>query len=144
MSTLVVVDYEEPFNADEALLKLCKLQREYLLDLEDATVAIKDQQRKVKLHHNVNPTADGCDPWRLLGIGHWPDFPAITGALTDLGIHDDLMKALAATMTPASSTRFALHDLLPSLTSTKQFRSSNVRCRMFGCGAGEGPISARI
>jgi uncharacterized membrane protein len=72
MSTLVVVGYEEPFKADEPLFKLRKLQREYLLDLEDAV----DQQGKVKLHHIVNPTADGCDPWRLLGIAHWPDFPA--------------------------------------------------------------------
>ena len=35
MSTLVVVGYDEPYQADEVLLKLRKLQRDYLLDLED-------------------------------------------------------------------------------------------------------------
>jgi uncharacterized membrane protein len=36
MSTLVAVGYDEMFKADEVLLKLRKLQREYLIDLEDA------------------------------------------------------------------------------------------------------------
>ena len=40
MSTLVVVGYDEPYQADEVLLKLRKLQRDYLLDLEDAAVAV--------------------------------------------------------------------------------------------------------
>ena len=43
MSTLVVVGYDDPYQADEVLLKLRKLQRDYLLDLEDAAVAIKDR-----------------------------------------------------------------------------------------------------
>ena len=60
MSTLVVVGYDEPFKADEVLLKLRKLQREYLLDLEDAAVAIKDEHGKVKLHQTLNLTAAGA------------------------------------------------------------------------------------
>ena len=57
MSTSVVVGYDEPFQADEVPLKLRKLQKEYLLDLEDAAIAIKDQQGKVKLDQTVNLTA---------------------------------------------------------------------------------------
>ena len=57
MSTSVVVGYDDPFQADEVPLKLRKLQREYLLDLEDAAIAIKDQQGKVKLDQTVNLTA---------------------------------------------------------------------------------------
>jgi uncharacterized membrane protein len=37
-----------------------KLQSEYLLDLEDAVVAVKDQNGKVKLHQSVNLTAAGA------------------------------------------------------------------------------------
>jgi uncharacterized membrane protein len=121
MSTLVVVGYEDPFKADEVLLKLRKLQREYLLDLEDAAVAIKDEQGKVKLHQTVNLTAAGAlrggfwgsligliflNP--LLGFAVGATTGAITGALTDVGINDDFMKELAATMTPGSSTLFVL------------------------------------
>jgi uncharacterized membrane protein len=36
MSTLIVVGYDERFKAEEVRIELQKLQREYLLDLEDA------------------------------------------------------------------------------------------------------------
>ena len=121
MSTLVVVGYNETFTADEVLLKLRKLQREYLIDLEDAAVAIKDTQGKVKLHQTNNLTAAGAirggfwgsligliflNP--LLGFAVGATTGAISGALTDVGINNDFMKELAATMTPGSSTLFVL------------------------------------
>jgi uncharacterized membrane protein len=121
MSTLEVVGYNETFTADEVLLKLRKLQREYLLDLEDAAVAIKDAQGKVKLHQISNLTAAGAirggfwgsligliflNP--LLGFAVGATTGAISGALTDVGINNDFMKELAATMTPGSSTLFVL------------------------------------
>ena len=59
MSTLVVVGYDDPCKAEEVRLKLRKLQSEYLLDLEDAVVAVKDEKGKVKLHQSVNLTPDG-------------------------------------------------------------------------------------
>ena len=121
MSTLVAVGYDEAFKADEVLLKLRKLQREYLLDLEDAAVAIKDAQGKVKLHQTSNLTAAGAihggfwgsligliflNPF--LGFAVGATTGAISGALTDVGINNDFMKELAATMTPGSSTLFVL------------------------------------
>jgi uncharacterized membrane protein len=53
MSTLVVVNYNDPYKGEEVRLKLRKLQSEYLLDLEDAVVAVKDEKGKVKLHQAV-------------------------------------------------------------------------------------------
>ena len=53
MSTLVVVGYDDPHKAEEVRLKLWKLQSEYLLDLEDAVVAVKDEKGKIKLHQAV-------------------------------------------------------------------------------------------
>jgi uncharacterized membrane protein len=121
MSTLIVVGYDDPYKADEVLLKLRKLQRDYLLDLEDAAVAIKDHQGRVKLHQTVNMTAAGAlrggfwgsligliflNP--LLGFAMGATAGAVSGALTDVGISDNFMKELAATMTPGSSTLFAL------------------------------------
>ena len=58
MSALVVVNYHDPYKAEEVRLKLRKLQSEYLLDLEDAVVAVKDENGKVKLHEAVNLTAE--------------------------------------------------------------------------------------
>ncbi len=42
MSTLVVIDYDDPYNkAQEVRLTLKKMQMDYLIDLEDAVVAVK-------------------------------------------------------------------------------------------------------
>ena len=49
MSTLVVIGYDDPFKAEEVRLKLLKMQKDYLIDLEDAVVATKDKDGKVKI-----------------------------------------------------------------------------------------------
>ena len=121
MSTLVVVGYKEPFRAEEVRLTLRKLQRDYLIDLEDAVVAVKDAQDKVKLHQAINLTAAGSVSggfWGaligmmflnpLLGLAVGASAGAVSGALTDLGINDQFMKDLASSMTPNSSALFVL------------------------------------
>ena len=60
MSTLVVIGYNEPFRAEEVRLSLRKMQQDYLIDLEDAVVAVKDAKGKVKLNQAVNLTAAGA------------------------------------------------------------------------------------
>ena len=121
MSTLVVVGYDEPFKADEVILKLRKLQREYLLDLEDAAVAIKDEQGKVKLHQALDPTAGEAikggfcglligtlflSP--LLGVALGARGGPVSWALKDMGIDDQFLRDLDATITPGSSALFVL------------------------------------
>lgn len=121
MSTLIVVGYNEPFKAEEVRIQLQKLQREYLIDLEDAVVAIKDEKGKVRLDQAVNLTATGAVSggfWGaligliflnpLLGLAMGATAGAVSGALTDFGINDNFMKELAATMTPGSSALFVL------------------------------------
>jgi uncharacterized membrane protein len=121
MSTLVVVGYDDPYKAEEVRLKLRKLQSEYLLDLEDAVVVVKDDKGKIKLHQAVNLTAAGAVSggfWGsligliflnpLVGMAVGAAAGAASGALTDVGINDHFMKELAATMTPGSSTLFVL------------------------------------
>ena len=46
MSTLVVIEYDDMYKAEETRLLLRKLQKDYLIDLEDAVVAVKDEQGK--------------------------------------------------------------------------------------------------
>ena len=121
MSTLVVIGYKDLYQAEEVRLKLWKLQKDYLIDLEDAVVATKDQDGKVKLHQAVNLTATGAlsggfwgsligliflNP--LLGLAMGAAAGAASGALTDVGIDDKFMKDLAATMQPGSSALFVL------------------------------------
>ena len=121
MSTLIVVGYQDIHKAEEVRLQLWKLQRDYLLDLEDAVVAVKNDQGKVKLYQAVSLTSAGAMSggfWGsliglmflnpLLGLAVGASAGAVSGALTDVGIDDNFMKELAATLTPGSSALFVL------------------------------------
>ncbi|HML59692.1 DUF1269 domain-containing protein [Solidesulfovibrio sp.] len=121
MSDLIVVGYDDAFKAEEVRLKLLKMQKEYLVDLEDAVVAVKDKDGKVKLRQMYHMAASGA-----IGGGFWgaliglifmmPVLGAVVGAasgaaagaLSDVGIDDDFMKKLAETLTPGSSVLFVL------------------------------------
>ena len=113
MSNLVVVAFDEPHKAEEVRLKLQKLQSEYLLDLADAVVAIKDETAKVKLHHADNLTAAEpvfrgfCGSLASLILAN-AAAGAVSGALADVGINDQFMKELATTLIPNSSALFVL------------------------------------
>ena len=104
MPWLYVIGYDDPFKAEEVRLKLLKMQKEYLIDMEDAVVAVKDQQGKVKLHQAVNLTAAGAVSggfWGsligliflnpLLGLAVGAASGAVSGALTDVGLDDNFM-----------------------------------------------------
>ena len=121
MSTLVAIGYDDQFKAEEVRLSLMKMQKDYLIDLEDAVVAVKNDKGKVRLHQAVNVTAAGAlsggfwgtligliflNP--LLGMAVGATAGAVSGALTDVGINDKFMKELAGTMTPGSSVLFVL------------------------------------
>jgi hypothetical protein len=54
MSELIVVAFDDPNKADEVLNELRALQREYLIDLEDAVVAVRRPDGKVQLKQSVN------------------------------------------------------------------------------------------
>ena len=121
MSTLVVVAYDDAFQAEEVRLKLRRLQKDYLIDLEDAVVATKDDKGKVKLHQAINMTGAGALSggfWGaligmifmmpLLGAAVGASAGAISGALTDVGIDDNFMKDLASKMKQGSSALFVL------------------------------------
>ncbi|MBZ0185648.1 MAG: DUF1269 domain-containing protein [Candidatus Obscuribacterales bacterium] len=121
MSELIVIAYEDQFEADEVRLKLLKLQREYLIDLEDAVVAIKKEDGKVKLNQMFDTTMIGTAQgtfWGLLigalflspffGAAVGADSGAISGALSDVGINDAFMKELSENLKPGHSALFVL------------------------------------
>ncbi len=121
MSVLVVVGYTDVHKAEEVRLQLWKMQRDYLLDLADAVVVIRDAEGKVKLHQAVNLTSQGAISggfWGgligmiflnpLLGMVVGASAGALSGSLVDFGINDDFMKELGATLTPNSSALFVL------------------------------------
>ncbi len=121
MADLVVIEYDDVHKAEEVRLKLLKMQREYLVDLEDAVVAYKDENGKVKLNQIQNLTASGAvsggflgtligilflNP--LLGLAAGATAGAVSGALTDVGINDKFMKDVAEGFQNGSSALFVL------------------------------------
>ena len=121
MSDLIAVAYDDEYKAEEVRLALIKLQKEHLIELEDAAVVIKDQKGKVKLNQAINLTAAGAASggfWGLLigtlflspllGVAVGAAGGAIGGALSDIGVDDDFMKDLGESMTPGSSALFLL------------------------------------
>ena len=121
MTDLIVIAFDDQFKAEEVRTKLRKMQKEYLIDLEDAVVAVKDNAGKVKLHQMYNLTAMGAVSggfWGgliglmflnpLLGMAVGAGAGAVSGALTDVGINNDFMKQLAQDFKNGSSLLFVL------------------------------------
>jgi len=59
MSDLIVVGYDDEFNAEDVRLMLLKMKKDYLIDLEDAAIAIKNEKVKIKLDQMLNLTTAG-------------------------------------------------------------------------------------
>jgi uncharacterized membrane protein len=129
VSDLIAVTYETETKAEEVRLTLLKLQKEYLIDLEDAAIVVKKQDGSIKLNQATNlPLAGavGGSFWGLLigtlflnpllGTAVGAGVGAASGALTDIGIEDKFMKELGETLQPGHS---ALFVLIKSVTSDK-------------------------
>jgi uncharacterized membrane protein len=129
MATLVVIDYESEVKAEEVRLALLKMQKEYLIDLADAVVVVRDDKGKVRLRQLYNLTAAGAlsggfwgalvgllflNP--LFGFAIGAGAGAISGALSDVGIDDNFMKTLGETLKPGTA---ALCVLIRHMTPDK-------------------------
>ena len=121
MSDLIAIAYDDEFKAEEVRLTLAKLQKEHLIELEDAAIVIKDEDGKVKLNQAVNLTAAGAVSggfWGLLigtlflvpvfGAAVGATTGAIGGALSDIGVDDDFMRELGENLQPGTSALFIL------------------------------------
>jgi uncharacterized membrane protein len=121
MSDLVVVAFPTEAKAEEVRQKLLAMQKEYLLELGDAVVAVKDEKGNIKLNQMINTTAAGAVGgafWGALigliflmplaGAALGAASGAVSGALTDLGIGDKFMKDTAAAIQPGTAALFVL------------------------------------
>ncbi len=75
MSDLIVIVYPTEAKAEEMRTKLFELQKEYLIEIGDAVIAVKHEDGKVKLNQLINTTAAGCVIRRLLGHVGRNDLP---------------------------------------------------------------------
>ena len=143
MSNLVVIGFEDEHTAFEMRAALAKMQKEYLIEMEDVVVVTKDEKGKVKLHQAVNLTAAGAASggfWGMLigmiflnplaGAALGAGAGALSGKFTDIGIGDNFIKELGETLTPESSALFVLvRKTTPDkvLDGLKQFKGKVIK-----------------
>ena len=60
MSTLVAVVFNDEHTAFEMRAELVRMQKEYLIELEDAVVVTRDHSGKTKLDQAVSLTSAGA------------------------------------------------------------------------------------
>jgi uncharacterized membrane protein len=121
MSDLVVIGFDDEAKAFDMRAALAKMQKEYLIDMEDVVVVTRDDAGKVKLHQAVNLTTAGAVGggfWGMLigllflnpliGAAAGAAAGAIGGKLSDIGINDQFMKDLGSNIQPGTSALFVL------------------------------------
>jgi uncharacterized membrane protein len=122
--TLIAIAFPHKHEAAEVLHRLNRLEKEYLLDLEDAVIATREANGDVKLKQMVNLTSGGAlygGLWgALIGLlftgplgmlvmgGTAAAFGALLGSVSDYGIEDGFIEELSRQLAPDSSALFVL------------------------------------
>jgi uncharacterized membrane protein len=121
LSDLLVIEFPSEAKAEGVREMLLAMQREYLIELGDAVVAVKDDRGRVKLNQLFQPVAHGAVSGMLWGslIGLIFMMPlagaaigaasgALSGRLADLGINDEFMRQAARTLQSGNAALFLL------------------------------------
>ena len=129
MATLVAVVFDDESTAFEVRGALVKMQKQFLLEMEDAVVVTRDPDGKTKLHQAVSLTTAGAVSgafWGmligllflnpLLGAAVGAGAGALSAKFRDIGIDDKMMKDVGDSLKPGTS---ALFVLLKKITADK-------------------------
>ena len=121
MSDLIVIEFPTEAKAEEVRQKILSLQQDYIIDVRDAVIAVKQPDGHIKLNQLYHPTAVGAASGAVWGtlVGLIFLMPlvgtvvgaasgALAGALSDVGINDDFMKQVASTINSGSAALFLL------------------------------------
>lgn len=121
MSDLIVIAFDDEATGFELRAELAKLQKEYLIDIEDVVVVTREGENDIKLHQAMNLTAAGA-----VGGGFWGTLVgliflnplvgaavgaasgALAGYLSDYGINDDFMREIGHKLPVGGSAVFIL------------------------------------
>jgi uncharacterized membrane protein len=121
MSDLLVIEFSSEEKAEGVRELLLAMQKEYLIELGDAVVAVRDPNGRIKLNQLFQPVKQGAVSGALWGslIGLLFLNPlagaalgaaggALGGKLTDLGINDNFMREAAKTLQSGNAALFLL------------------------------------
>lgn len=129
MSDFICLAFKELDTADHFLNELRNLEKEHVVELEDACVVVRDSDGKLHIKQSVNLVALGASRGASFGmlmgtlVGLLFMNPlagllagglfgagsgALQGKMSDYGINDEFIKSLGSTIAPNSSALFLL------------------------------------
>ncbi len=121
MSKLVAIAYPDTATAERVRADLVEATKERLLQLDDAVVVEREAGGKVKLHQAMSPSGAGAAGgalWGgligllflapLFGMAIGAASGALAGKFTDVGVNDDFMKRLGASIPEGGAALIAL------------------------------------
>jgi uncharacterized membrane protein len=121
MADLLVIAYPTEAQAEQVRSRLLGMQKEYLIELGDAVVAVKQQDGQVKLNQLFSPVAAGAASGALWGslLGLIMLMPlvgaaigaasgALGGKLSDVGINDEFMRDVSKRLEAGHAALFLL------------------------------------
>ena len=122
MATLTVWKFDSPRGAEDALVLLERMQKEELVQINDAAYVYWAEGRKKpkteQLHKLTSAGALGGSFWGLLfgliffvpllGMAVGAAMGALTGSMADVGIDDDFIREVRQNVTPGTSALFVM------------------------------------
>jgi uncharacterized membrane protein len=121
LSDLLVIEFSSEEKAEGVREVLLAMQKEYLIELGDAVVAVKDANGRIKLNQLFQPVAQGAVSgmfWSsligllfmtpLAGTAIGAASGALGGQLADLGINDEFVRRAARTLQSGNAALFLL------------------------------------
>jgi uncharacterized membrane protein len=121
MSHLVAIAYPDVATATEVRNRLMEMQRDNVIQMEDAVVVEKRSDDKIRLHQSNSSAGRGAawgPMWGgLIGLVFFAPFISMAvgaaagatgGAMTDPGIDNDFMKQLGKNLQPGGAALFVL------------------------------------
>jgi uncharacterized membrane protein len=121
MSTLVVLKFDSVEGARQMRERLLSLQKQQLLQVDDAAIMSKDANGKPKLeqlHNLAGAGALGGAFWGMLfgllffipilGLAVGAAAGALAGSMSDVGIDDKFIKQVGESITPGTAALFLL------------------------------------
>lgn len=121
MAALTVWKFDDPNGASQALAKLQDLQKQQLIEIQDAAIVSWPQGNKKPKTHQTRLTGAGALSgafWGMLfgliffipffGMAVGAAIGALAGHFADYGIDDDFIKAVRSEVTEGTSALFLL------------------------------------
>lgn len=121
MSTLAVVSYPQQETAAQAAATLARMQKEFLIELEDIAWVTKSPEGKLKLNQGTSLAGAGAVGGALwgfvfgllflvpiFGLAVGAATGALAGKLSDFGIDDKWIKEVAASIPNGGSALFVM------------------------------------